>query len=459
MASTELGDHVIKQEAPEKGSQEVGETRAEPLEAPEEIKRVEQATFEPEAVIEREGDYKQAEAIETAFVELIVEPELAPAPGGLMPASIELEVPEVQEVQPALSDASDIQPPTSGLPGLSEVGLETVGDGFVPLGESESSISPGSSDRPRLVSGQVLTLEAALTAKPTLETEIPEASIGEEKGVPFDPVKIVSEPESGGETQTPVVGTADVDMDAETFVETTPEMTVSEAMAEAEENAAEVEPSATETEATDEVQGTEAQDNDPNSTSEITEEVVNETVAEAVEAAANAARAAETSAATDDKLEEAKVAEAQAEDEMNTAYAALSSVCARYGNPTGVTLRYSELWTTPLNDEHSWLTREGWVAWLQAKQEYMNKYAAHENAVHATREAENTAESQAEQAAQAAAEAEAAAAAALAALTPLMGADAAERVLSEALGGEETQETNTGEAEPTGEADEDASTD
>ena len=68
------------QEAPEKGSQEVGETRAEPLEAPEVIKRVEQATFEPEAVVEREGDFKQAEAIQDAFVKAVEKPELPRRP-------------------------------------------------------------------------------------------------------------------------------------------------------------------------------------------------------------------------------------------------------------------------------------------------------------------------------------------------------------------------------------------
>jgi hypothetical protein len=50
-------------EAPEKEPQEVGETKAEPLEAPEVIKRVEQATFEPEAMVQHKGDYKQAETI------------------------------------------------------------------------------------------------------------------------------------------------------------------------------------------------------------------------------------------------------------------------------------------------------------------------------------------------------------------------------------------------------------
>ena len=236
----EFQDKSDAQEAPEKGSQEVGETRAEPLEAPEVIKRVEQVTFDPEAVVQLEGDYMQAEAIQDAFVKVMEEPELAPAPGGLMPASIELELPEVQDVQPALSDASDLQPPTSGLPGLSEAGLETVGDGLVPLGESGISSSPDSSDQAGFLIGTTPTLEQALSVKPTLEAEIPEASVGEVRDVPIDPERIVTKPELGEAPRTPVVGTAEETMDLESFLET-PETKAIEAVGDAKEAAAEVE--------------------------------------------------------------------------------------------------------------------------------------------------------------------------------------------------------------------------
>jgi tRNA uridine 5-carbamoylmethylation protein Kti12 len=74
MSSTELGDRAFKQEEPEKGSQEVGETRTEPVEAPEVSQRLEQATFDPEEVVEHDGDYKQAETIEAAFVKVIEAP-------------------------------------------------------------------------------------------------------------------------------------------------------------------------------------------------------------------------------------------------------------------------------------------------------------------------------------------------------------------------------------------------
>ena len=62
MSSTEFSDLGFMQEELDKMSQEVGETKAEPLEAPEVIKRVEQVTFDPEAVVQLEGDYMQAEA-------------------------------------------------------------------------------------------------------------------------------------------------------------------------------------------------------------------------------------------------------------------------------------------------------------------------------------------------------------------------------------------------------------
>ena len=222
------------QETPEKGAQEVGETRAEPLEAPEVIKRVEQATFEPEAVVEREGDFKQAEALKDAFVKAVEEPELPPVPEGLLPGSTELELPKAQEGQPALSDAPDIQPPTSGLSGLSEVGLEAVGDGFVPLGESESSISPGSSDQAGFLIGTAPTLEQALSVKPTVEAEIPEASVGEVRDVPIDPERIVTKPEPGEAPRTPVVGTAEQTMDLDAYTDT-PELRKIEAVAKANE--------------------------------------------------------------------------------------------------------------------------------------------------------------------------------------------------------------------------------
>jgi iron-sulfur cluster repair protein YtfE (RIC family) len=47
MAFPELGNSDMKQEAVEKGTQEIGETKAEHQEAPEVTKRVEQATFDP----------------------------------------------------------------------------------------------------------------------------------------------------------------------------------------------------------------------------------------------------------------------------------------------------------------------------------------------------------------------------------------------------------------------------
>ena len=144
-----------------------------------------------------------------------------------MPASIELEVPEVQNVQPALSDASDIQPPTSGLPGLSEVGTEMATDKLVSVGESGIR----GSDQAGSLTDTPLTLEHVLSSKPTLETEAPQVSQGEVKGVPLGEEKIVSMPESGEETQTQVMGTAEHDMDLETFTET-PEIAAIEAIAE-----------------------------------------------------------------------------------------------------------------------------------------------------------------------------------------------------------------------------------
>ena len=232
----ELEGRNEAQEAPEKGSQEVGETKAEPLEAPEVSRRVEQVTFDPEAVVQLEGDYMQAEAIQDAFVELIVEPELAPAPGGLMPASIELEVPEVQEVQPALSDASDIQPPTSGLPGLSEVGLETVGDGFVPLGESESSISPDVSDLQESLTDTPLTLEQVIAGTPAGASRTLDVSqeVVQDKSdaIPNAPVETVSQ-----EIDPEVLQ----EIDLEPLIEEDPFVKASEARAEAQDAAAEAE--------------------------------------------------------------------------------------------------------------------------------------------------------------------------------------------------------------------------
>ncbi len=51
--------------------QEQGEVQEQPREVSEETKRVEQATTEPEAVVERQGDYQQAEQVETAFKEVV----------------------------------------------------------------------------------------------------------------------------------------------------------------------------------------------------------------------------------------------------------------------------------------------------------------------------------------------------------------------------------------------------
>lgn len=63
--------------------QEAVEEPKETREVSEESKRVDAATFEPEAVIEREMDYETAEAVEKAFVEVVQESsadEVTPTP-------------------------------------------------------------------------------------------------------------------------------------------------------------------------------------------------------------------------------------------------------------------------------------------------------------------------------------------------------------------------------------------
>ncbi len=59
--------------------QEQGDVQEQPREVSEETKRVEQATVDPEAAVERQGDYQQAEQLETAFKELVQAAE-KPAP-------------------------------------------------------------------------------------------------------------------------------------------------------------------------------------------------------------------------------------------------------------------------------------------------------------------------------------------------------------------------------------------
>ena len=51
--------------------QESGEAKEELHEVSEEDQHIDDITFEPEAVVEREMDYKEAEAIEAAFVEVV----------------------------------------------------------------------------------------------------------------------------------------------------------------------------------------------------------------------------------------------------------------------------------------------------------------------------------------------------------------------------------------------------
>jgi hypothetical protein len=69
-----------RQEDHKHDSKKVEEIEGETRDTPEETKRVEQATFDPEAVVQHEGDYKQAEAIQAAFVKVIEEPDFPPPP-------------------------------------------------------------------------------------------------------------------------------------------------------------------------------------------------------------------------------------------------------------------------------------------------------------------------------------------------------------------------------------------
>jgi len=71
MTFSETGDSDVAPEAPKEEIKEVGEKKVEALEFAEEAKRVDQATYEPEAAVERVGDYKEAEATQTALVKVI----------------------------------------------------------------------------------------------------------------------------------------------------------------------------------------------------------------------------------------------------------------------------------------------------------------------------------------------------------------------------------------------------
>jgi hypothetical protein len=319
-------------EGPEKDSREVGEAKAETRESTEASKRVEQATFEPEAVVEREGDYRQAEEIKDAFVKVVEAPVLQAASD---------HPPTDGSRQDGRSDE------TSDVSGASKVSQETAEDGLVPGGKSrmgnalddtvspssltdpalnresgaeqsisrigssqpdavnnsitnlrgdskataagvwadpagqtpaaemqdsinnESQIAPTlssamrmqsdtqnavlenlrgdsdsadnearSSDGQDLQPGPAVTLEQAFSIKPTLETEVPAVLQGEGKGVANEPVKTVTTPESGGETQTPAAGTAGRTIRSDADAEKTP---AGEAIAEVKETEAEYE--------------------------------------------------------------------------------------------------------------------------------------------------------------------------------------------------------------------------
>jgi hypothetical protein len=350
MAFPELGKSEMNPEGPEKDSREVGETKEETGESSEAIKRVEQATFEPEAVVEREGDYRQAEEIKDAFIKVVEAPVLQaasdqpPADGsrqgdrpadirdlsgslkasletakdGLVPdgksrigtvsddsvgpssltdpaltkeseatqtiSSVRSNPPDavnnsitnlrgdsdsadnearssddslrgdskvtaagvladpagqksVAEMQDSINNESQVASMVSGVMRMQSDTQNNIienlrGDSDIPDDEARSS------DRQDLQAGSAVTLEQVFVGGGHLETDTPLVDQGEAKGVTVGPVKTVSTPESGEETQTPVAGTAEQTEGLDTAAE---EITAGEALAEVRETAAEYE--------------------------------------------------------------------------------------------------------------------------------------------------------------------------------------------------------------------------
>jgi hypothetical protein len=466
-------------------------------EAPEVAERVEKATFEPQEVVERKGDYKQSEVIEKAFVDTVEAPltqstahesgsdsilqniskhannttdtitqnlrdsdyggsgsetgpsEASPgrvaaveAPnvgnldgsrgepeleeealgggvesgeqlgyqGGVSSEDLQLEG-KMQDESRSFSTVSNVMKAKDDVTdnSISNVRGDSSGN--------DSGSGAGSSN-PDSLAGPMLTLEQALSGKPTLESE---ASQGEVKDVPFGPVKIVSKPESGEEAQTPVVGTAEQTMDLDAYAENNPEIAAIEAVAEAQETAAEAEHLA-------------------------------------VEAASAEAKAEEAMAEAKAAAEAATEAEAAAQEARDTVMHIYNEEQPDTELPMNASQHDVEVLEATMDAFYARLD-EAIEIRDKANADAVAKAKASVEAWEAEVAAAAEAAVLAKQAAAAAAEAEAAVAAALAALTALMGAEAAERVLSEALEGEQTSEAAKSAFMKVGETDEDASAD
>lgn len=134
-------------------SREVSEAKPESSEAIKTARQIEQATFEPEAVVERAGDYKQAEALEAAFVKTV---------------DVTLLQPEARHPEENSSDAS-LEPGSTGEQ-VSETNLQNA------VTENLTKIifdkTPDSDDQTETTQANPHTLEQVFALKPTVEEKL-----------------------------------------------------------------------------------------------------------------------------------------------------------------------------------------------------------------------------------------------------------------------------------------------
>lgn len=403
---------------------EVAGIKGEGGEARETDRRVEKATFEPEAVIEREGGFLQAEAVETAFREAMdavssgeggpagAPPDLPRDEAALdaEPASAERELsPRVEPGRDGSAEKSAGAPAGTGGQ-IPEAELQdaiiqesrvapTVGNTLrVRDDAADSSIrnirgASGSADAEGQSSGRdappaaaAVTLEQAFGQRGVPAAEPPVLHQREAGAVLPSAGHRAAGPETGAESHEPVQESEEPES------ESTPESletAAQEAVAEAQRAA---------------------------------------TVAEAAEHAAEAAHA---------NTESARAEEMRTAEEMHTARAELLEIVEQYDmgeffDPACLPPNAGG-GADPLEDAGRWPSQEAFEAYRTAKAELLTATYAWQGAESAYHSAVLVEASLVQQAASAAAEAESAAAAAKAALTAWAGEEAAEQMLAEAL--------------------------
>jgi hypothetical protein len=112
--------NIESSETPQESESNEVQERVESSEVREEAQQLEQATFEPETVIEIEGSYEQSEQIETAFVEVM---QAAETPAAELPIS------ETERPDPSGDGTSEVSDEVSRqAPGTPDPGMETARD-------------------------------------------------------------------------------------------------------------------------------------------------------------------------------------------------------------------------------------------------------------------------------------------------------------------------------------------